>query len=384
MSDQDGSAGLPHEAHLAALASLDAVGPARLRWLLSLGSPAEVWRRVQRGGLPRTGANPSLGIDHDLRERWRRDAHPDRPAQLWRRCEDAGIGVVALGGAGYPEALADDPDPPVVLFSLGDLDALAGRRVAVIGTRHATGYGRAQARSLGEGLGRAGVSVVSGLALGVDAAAHHGAVVSDAAPVGVVGGGLDAPCPVPNRPLARQVARLGALLSEVPPGVRAAPWRFPVRNRVIAALAEVLVVVESGPGGGSMHTVREALTRGRTVMALPGPVDSPVSVGTNQLLADGATVCTGAEDVLVALGLGGTSRSPAVADRPDPRPAPAAEEAALLDQLGWRPLSVEALAAGSGVGLVGTSVALVGLERKGWVRRSGGWVERVGRPPPAR
>ena len=132
---------LPHEAHLAAIACLDGVGPARLRWLLGLGAPHQVWERICAGRLPAGPGGPAA-VDAGLRTRWQQQSSSLSPAQVWQRCDDAGIGVVALGGAGYPPSLAEDPEPPVVLFHRGDPDLLGGPRVAVIGTRRATGYGR--------------------------------------------------------------------------------------------------------------------------------------------------------------------------------------------------------------------------------------------------
>jgi DNA processing protein len=375
---------LPHEAYVAAIACLDGVGPARLRWLLGLGPPQDVWERIGSGRLPGGPGGPAA-VDADLRARWRRQASAISPAEVWQRCDAAGIGVVTLGGAGYPPSLAQDPEPPVVLFHRGDPDVLGGPRVAVIGTRRATGYGRRHAMLLGRELTSVGVSVVSGLALGIDAAAHTGAVQVDGAPpVAVVGGGLDVPCPRRNRDLAEQVAERGIVVSEVPPGVSAAPWRFPVRNRVIAALADAVVVVESAGAGGSMHTVREALARDRTVLAVPGPIDSRASEGTNQLISEGALVCAGVHDVLTAIGHV-VLRSDAGQQRQQPadtRPAPVGDAATLLDEVGWRPVSAEHLALRSGLGFARIASALVQLETDGWVERNGGWIERVARPGP--
>ncbi len=374
---------LPHEAHVAALASLDRVGPSRLRWLLSMGTPQQVWERVATGRLP-VVPHRIAGTETDLRARWRSQTATVGPASVWRRCSELGVGVVTLGGAGYPPVLADDVDPPVVLFHLGDPDVLRGPRVAIIGTRRATGYGRRHARRLGAELSEAGVSIVSGLALGIDAAAHAGAVdAAIAPPVGIVGGGLDHPCPRRNLALAEQVAGRGVLFSEVPPGVQASPWRFPVRNRIIAATAQAVVVVESAGAGGSMHTVREAMARDVAVLAVPGPIDSRVSDGTNELISDGALVCRTADDVLMAIGHMAERRANggAAVAAADPRPAPEGDAARALEELGWRPMSIEQLAAASELDLDSVSATILRLERDGWVQRDGGWIERVARVP---
>lgn len=389
---------LPHEAYVVAMSSLEGVGPARLRWLLSEGSPEVVWARLLVGDLPPAPSRP-LQVDARVLAGWRTQAAQVTAEQWWERCRRAGVGVVCLGSAAYPPWLADDIDPPVVLFHRGDPDRVSTVRVGIVGSRHMTGYGRKHAMKLGRDLAEAGVSVVSGLALGIDAAAHGGAVgaltgaggESSAAPLAIVGAGLDSPCPRQNRPLAERVMELGVVMSEVPPGVGAAPWRFPVRNRVIAAASDVLVVVESAVNGGSMHTVREAMDRDRTVLAFPGPVDSAVSAGAIDLIADGALVCRGADDVLTALGHSGRGgrmgnaghcRSESTA----PARLPPADERSrrVLDVLGWRPMSAETLAAEAAMGVMELAVALVDLERAGWVARHGSWVERVageGRSP---
>lgn len=370
---------LPHEAHLAAIASLEEVGPARMRWLLGLGHPSDVWRRIGCGALP---APPTrLALQPGIVAKWRSKWREDTPATLWRRCEQLDVGVVSLGSPAYPSVLADDPEPPVVLFHRGSPDALlAGPRVAVVGTRRATGYGLRVASSIGRELADAGIVVVSGLALGIDAAAHRGAVeVRGAAPLAVVAAGLDAPCPVRNRELARRVAEHGAVLSEVPPGVPGSRWRFPVRNRILAALADVLVVVESSGRGGSMHTVRAALERDRHVMAVPGPVDSPASEGTNELLVDGAAPVRDAEDILVLLGRPRDRARDRGSVTGPTRPRPTGEAAALLDHIAWRAVSVEELARRSGLGFGALSSALVQLESDGWILQRDGWVERLAR-----
>lgn len=377
---------LPHEAYLAALASLKGVGPGRMRWLLTLGGPEQVWHRLQRGEIPTPPGR--LRLARDELSAWHEQVHELRPAAIWRRCTQLGVGVVSVGAPGFPAALAGDHDPPVVLFHRGDPDVLDAPRVAVIGTRRATGYGLRIAERLGRELAEAGVVVVSGLALGIDAAAHRGALaVEGAAPVAVVGAGLDDPCPSRNRALAGQIAARGALLSEVPPGVPAEPWRFPVRNRILAALAQVVVVVESAAAGGSMHTVREAISRDRTVLAVPGPIDVRSSQGCNLLLSEGAHPCVGTDDVLVALGLpgrGGADGSGgdgggATDPTGDPRPAPGPDAATVLEELGWRPATIEHLAARTGLDFRRLSVAVGELETAGWVSRSGGWIERVAR-----
>ena len=382
---QNPSPDLPHEAYLTALASLDQVGPARMRWLLSFGSPEMVWHLLRAGKIRNPPAQ--LAVKPPQLTEWIAQANSADPQQIWSACCALGVGVVSLGSPGYPPALAADIDPPVVLFHLGNPDLLSSPSVAIVGTRRATGYGLRVAEELGAGLAEAGVMVVSGLALGIDAAAHFGALsvgTSGAAVAAVVGSGLHAPCPVRNRKLASRVASSGVIFSEVPPEVSGAPWRFPVRNRILAALSDAVVVVESPGAGGSMHTVREALTRDIPVLSVPGPIDSRASEGTNRLLSDGAEPCLGVDDVLMAIGLGGkkanTSASSPIPSQPDTRPVPDETGERALATIGWRPVSVEHLAARSGLEFQKLASTLAWLETNGWIQRTGGWIERRAKP----
>ncbi|MEA2703600.1 MAG: processing protein [Actinomycetota bacterium] len=367
---------LPMEAYAAALAGLPAAGHRRLRRLLERWPAPEAWERVRTG---RAGEDPTLS------HLWRSAAASTTVARLWADVQDAGVGVAVLGGAGYPSFLADDPEPPAVLFWLGELSSLEHRRVAIVGTRRCSRYGRDMARELGRDLALAGVSVVSGLALGVDGASHAGALGagSDSGvgpPVAVVGSGLDVVYPRRHADLWAEVGRRGAVLSESPLGTPPEPWRFPVRNRVIAALAEVVVVVESHIRGGSRYTVDAADERGRTVMAVPGSVRSPASAYTNALLADGCPPVRDATDVLVALGLSSATATATATGTPaggDPRPTPAPDAAAVLDVLGWEPASLEQVVLRSGGSPAEITLALVHLERDGWVESRQGWWERV-------
>ena len=294
---------LPEEAYAVAAASLGKLGPARLRALLRGAVASDAWDRLCRG---RHRSDPE--------GRWREEARSTDVDATWRRHRSAGIGIVRFGEEGYPEVLADDPEAPELLFFLGDLSAAATpARVAVVGTRSATRYGLGVAAQLGAELAAAGVAVLSGLALGIDGAAHEGACAARAAggaagrPVAIVAGGLDDPYPRRHAGLWRRVAGAGTVLSECPAGVGNETWRFPLRNRLLAALAQVVVVVECHARGGSLHTVAAADRRARPVGAVPGSIRSPASCGTNGLLADGAFPVRDTADVLTALSLEGAS-----------------------------------------------------------------------------
>ncbi len=355
---------------MAAMAGLPAMGHRRLVALLRRWSPADAWRAIVEGR-----GDPE---DSCLADRWQRAASELDVDGHWRAHLRAGVGLLAFGGVGYPAVLTDDHEPPGALFFRGEPTVLAGRRVGIVGTRRCTRYGRDLAHELGRDLAASGVRVVSGLAAGVDGAAHAGALEAGAAPpVAVVGSGVDVVYPRRNARLWAEVADAGVLFSEAPLGAAPEPWRFPVRNRVIAALSEVVVVVESHIRGGSRYTVEAAAERSRTVMAVPGSVRNPASAYTNALIADGCPPARDATDVLVALGLStaGSYRGPEA--QVERRPPPGPGEAVVLDALGWEPASLETVVLRSGLSPSEVMVALAHLERDRWVTSTHGWWERV-------
>jgi DNA processing protein len=374
------ASGPPAEAFAAALAGLPGMGPARLSAILRAERAAPAWGRICGGtGWRDADVVAALGSRSDaLVARWRRAATEIDPAAVWRTMVDEGIGVAVIGSAGYPPALAADIEPPGVVFHRGSPDVVTGARVAVVGTRQCSATGAAIAWELGRDLAAAGVAVVSGLASGIDAAGHRGALAAmgqaaGAPPIGVVGSGLDVVYPRGQAELWRAVASQGVLLSEAPLGARPERWRFPARNRIIAALADLVVVVESHRTGGSMHTVDEADRRGIDVMAVPGSVRAPASTGTNGLLAEGRAPVCSADDVLVALGLRPAGRRPRAETRPQPDP----DDIPVLDAVGWQPASLDQIGVRTGRDLAILAPALDRLCESGWVARRGGWYERV-------
>ena len=361
------AASLPEAAYGAALATLPGVGPARLLALLRSDPPNLAWARVSAG---------EAAVEPQLARVWASAASAVDVARVWESYIDAGVDVHVLGTEAYPAVLASDHQPPAVLFSKGTLAAVDRPRVAIVGTRRCTRYGREVARSFGRDLAAAGVSVVSGLAAGIDGAAHEGALAageSGAPPIAVVGCGHDIVYPRVHAGLWRRVATEGLLLSEAPLGARPEPWRFPARNRVIAALADLLVVVESHRAGGSMHTVEAANDRGLRVLAVPGPVLSPSSQGTNRLLAEGCGPATDVDDIVAALQLDTIG----VVSRADRRPAPEGNDAAVLAVLDWTPANLDQLVARTGLRPPAVALALGHLESGGWAASSGGWWERA-------
>jgi DNA processing protein len=207
------------------------------------------------------------------------------------------------GSAGYPIELLDLAYPPSQLYAMGSAAALTKPRVAIVGTRNSTAYGERITRSLTRSLVRAGVSVVSGMARGIDGAAHRTALEEGGNTVAVLGTGIDVPYPVGHRQLHRAIAEQGLVVSENPPGMTAHKGAFPKRNRIIAALAPVTIVIEAGFRSGALNTASQALELGRVVAAVPGPIDSDQSRGSNQLLRDGAVLIAAADDALALLGV---------------------------------------------------------------------------------
>jgi DNA processing protein len=374
------------EAFLAALAGLPAMGPRQLSSLLQEhGEPSAAWAEVAAGRVHRAPAVAQvLGRDPAGRAaQWASQAQRTAPAELLARHRALGVTLLTPWHPDWPARLADDPEPPAVLFTRGQPGALVGPACAIVGTRACSREGRRVAHDLGQDLADAGVAVVSGLALGIDGAAHRGALAAGpgaGCTVGVVAGGVDVTYPPSHAGLFDEVAGAGALVSEAPVGTPPERWRFPARNRIIAALADVVVVVESHLRGGSLHTVDAAIERGRTVGAVPGPVRSPASAGSNALLAEQALVVRDADDVLVALGLGRSApQAPVAAGPVGAQPQVTGTDAQVLDAVGYTPTPTDAVVAAAGVGLGATLTALHRLAAAGLVDAEPGAWSRRGR-----
>ena len=364
----------------AALAALPRATPRRLERLLGRRDPARVWDRVKRGEMAGWVAGEDL---HDL---WRDHARGIDLDELASRLESLDAWVTTTASRNHPPPLVDDIDPAPIVFRRGRVPEVSAPAVAIVGTRRCTPTGRSVSMELGSGLAAAGVTVVSGLALGIDGAAHRGALAADAAPVvGVVGSGLDVVYPRGNRDLWDAVSASGTLLTEAPLGAEPEGWRFPARNRLLAALADVVVVVESKRAGGSMHTVEEAIRREVTVMAVPGSVRNPAAEGTNLLLSEGCAPACSTDDVLVALDL-----ATAGATRAAAQPSLAVDrgrridlgsldplQQRLLELLDDVPVSLDALVLRVAAPVPEVLVAADGLERRGLLARDGSRVLRA-------
>ncbi len=362
---------LPADAWIVALLSLPGLGPNRLKQLMVDRDARDAWSALCDGSSIKVESVRSSTVDV-----WRAAARVMSVDEHWQAIHSLGISVATHGASHYPERLLEDIEPPRALFALGGpVEALSDSApsVGIVGTRKCTSYGQRCAFELAAALTQVGVSIVSGLAMGIDAAAHHGALsVTEpkaAPPIGVVGSGLDVIYPKQNAGLWATVADRGVLLSETPPGVGPERWRFPARNRIIAGLSDALIVIESHAKGGSLLTVDEAQLRDIPVGVVPGPITSNAAAGSNRLLADGATPILGPEDVLALIGY-----SPPRAANRDEDGSPTSH---LLDVLGWTPQSLDQLCARIDLSAAEVATEIERLIAQGLCARSGPWIERV-------
>lgn len=278
--------------------------------------------------------------------------------------------LIALGDDDYPRALLEIPDPPTILYAAGDTALLNTPSIAIVGSRNATRQGLADARAFARELSSAGFCIVSGLALGIDAAAHRGGLAGPSSSVAVVGTGLDRVYPAANRDLALDLAARGALVSEFCLGTPPVAANFPRRNRLIAGLSRGVIVVEAALLSGSLTTARLALEQGRDVFAIPGSIHSPLAKGCHSLIKQGAKLVESAEDVLADWG---EARPGEIA------PAkPGDDEGTLLDELGHAPATLDALISRTGRPAGELFAELTQLELEGRVERlPGGLLRRL-------
>jgi DNA processing protein len=282
------------------------------------------------------------------------------------------LGVTWLARSrGLPAGVASIFDPPAGVFVRGcaPLELLDAPSVAIVGARACSPYGAQVARMLGRELAAAGLVVVSGLARGIDAEAHRGALEAGGRTVAVLGCGIDRDYPASHADLASRIRASGLIVSEYSPGVEPAPWRFPARNRIVAGLAQATVVVEARERSGALITADLALEEGREVFAVPGEITSALSAGTNRLLVLGATPLLEAEDVLRSFGIDRAEQEP---------PADLGESARrTLDALGDGPASVDEIVAATGLGAGAVAAALSELELAGLAAEGDGRYRRV-------
>jgi DNA processing protein len=315
--------------------------------------------------------------------------------ELLRTAREAGARFVTAEDAEYPSRLLDLYDPPAALFVRGGPLAELDPAVAMVGARNCSDTGREVAEAIARALAVAGVCVVSGGARGVDAAGHGGSLDAGGRTLAVLGSGIDVPYPSQNAGLLERAASAGAVVSEYPPGTRAEPFRFPARNRLVAALAVGVVVVEGAAGSGSMITAEHAMDLGREVFAVPGPVTSELSHVPLSLIREGATMIRGADDLLEDLGFRslvpsneGVDPSAGRGDLPEESAEAGSgaglppDEARVLRALD-APGPIDLVARRASIPLPRVLSALVSLELRGLVRRVGGRLERTMETSPA-
>jgi DNA processing protein len=299
----------------------------------------------------------------------------------WR--ERPGHHVLALGEPGYPDLLANIPDPPLLLYIKGRVELLEAPMLAIVGSRNASVQGKANAQAFAESLSGAGLCIVSGLALGIDAAAHEGALTGPGSTVAVVGTGPDLIYPARNRALCERIGIEGCVVSEYPIGTPPLPGNFPKRNRIISGLAAGVLVVEAAAQSGSLITARQAAEQGREVFAIPGSIHAALAKGCHLLIREGAKLVDTAADVLEAMAMSPLAHwrgasTDVRAGASVPAQAPPAGSEALLAALGHDPVEPDTLLTSLGMNPALLSSQLLALELAGLLARGpGGRVQRV-------
>ena len=299
-----------------------------------------------------------------------RDRTHDDAAAAW--LAEPGHRLLAWDDTDYPRALLELTDPPPVLYALGRLELLNAPSLAIVGSRQATPQGVEDAHAFARTLADAGFTIVSGLAQGIDAAAHRGALDARASTIAVTGTGPDRVYPAAHRDLAHAIATRGALITEFAPGTPPLKGNFPRRNRLIAGLARGVLVVEAAPGSGSLITARLAVEQGKDVFAIPGSIHSPLSKGPHALIRDGAKLVETAQDVLVELGAAPPgAREARASDAPPADPV----HAIVLDAMGRGPVDLDRLVTRTGLRAEALAATLVHLQLEGRVAAlpGGGW-----------
>ena len=279
--------------------------------------------------------------------------------------KNSDIKILKIDDPDYPGLLRGIHDPPEILYCAGDLSLLSMPCIAVVGTRRCSPYGRWAAAEISGAIARSGTCVVSGMASGIDSAAHMGALSAGGKTIAVFGTGVDVCFPASNRKLFGMIAESGLIISEYGPGEGPAAWHFPARNRIISGISRATVIVEGALKSGSMITANLALEQGREVFAVPGNINQPNSKGVNRLIADGACPITGLDELPRLLGIGGMSSEKALA-------ALSSEEKRYFGIIEYSPgISAEALALTTGDSAQYAAAMITVMELKGLIRRDG-------------
>jgi DNA processing protein len=338
------------------------IGAGRLRQLLAVfGTPQAAWtatdQALRAAGLPRDALTSLLRARQEL----------DLQLEL-DRISARGFRLLTWDDDDYPARLKEIDYPPPVLYAWGALEPADSLSVAVVGTRRPSSYGRGGTRTVVTALASSGVTVVSGLARGIDGIAHRTALDLGGRTIAVLGSGLDEIYPPEHRKMAEAISESGAVLTDCPMGTRPEGGNFPPRNRIISGVALAVVVVEAGESSGALIKADFAADQGRDVFAVPGRIHDRASRGTNRLIATGAFPLTSTESLLEALNLEVVTRQDAAA-----RLLPAnATERGILESLGEEPLHIDEISRRSGMSIADISASLAMLELRGQVRQVGG------------
>lgn len=286
-----------NQPYLIALHSIDGLGPVRLKRLLDIyQDPKLVWNADPRELV-------KLGIPRPVIEKLNKARQEINPGEYSESLFKSGIKILTLFDDDYPSLLKQIYDPPVVIFYRGKILSKDQNAIGIVGTRKITGYGKIITEDFTRRLSRSGLTIVSGLARGVDTIAHKSAIAEEGRTLAVLGGGINHIFPPENSNLAKQIEDFGAVLSEFPPDYPHLAGNFPSRNRIIAGLSKAVLVTEAALDSGSLITARAAIEEGRDVFAIPGPITSQLSFGPSQLIKEGAKLVTTPEEILAELGI---------------------------------------------------------------------------------
>ena len=355
-----------------ALAQVPGIGSARLGTLVAAFESAAAALRAPHGAI---AALPgfSRAAASAIRAGSVREGH-----EILEQLDRHGATVLLPDDAAFPSLLREIPDPPALLYAWGNASLLGRVAAGMVGSRDHSAYGADAAQVLASGVARAGVVVVSGMARGIDAIAHVAALDAGGASIGVLGNGFGVIYPAANRALYDRMGTKGCLVTELPPGERPHAGAFPRRNRLISGLAGVTVVVEAAPGSGALITADCALDQGRTVLAVPGPITSPTSLGCNRLIQQGAKPALSAADILEELGLPSLAPGRSGSNEAPVERAPPADlsglQRCLWDTLRKEPKHVDTLVATAGTDTSAVLTALTELELRGVVKQQPGMV----------
>lgn len=349
---------------------IDGLGNESIRRLLiAFGSPSAI------------ASSPITALERIVKEsiakRIKQGADRNKINGVLKWLEDSNNAIITLADADYPAQLLNIPDPPPLLYFKGRRELLQFPALAVVGSRNATPQGLSNAEAFSESASSAGLCIISGMALGIDTAAHRGGMRGDASSIAVVGTGLDIVYPAKNHPLAHQLAKSGALISEFPLGTPAIGRNFPRRNRIISGMSHGCLVIEAALQSGSLITARQALEQGREVMAIPGSIHSPLSKGCHALIKQGAKLVENTQDILDELNFLSPNNAESI-HNDEHHPDKSTENKVLLNHLGYDTVDIDTLCMRSGLTAEVVSAMLLTLELDGMVSSlPGGWYQRI-------